>query len=201
MRKTKPLIAAILAIALTTPALALEQIRGSEFVLVSKVQLNSNGKRALAKFKRSNGAYGSFYTSRDGQEWAWNVGMFNQSDANKRAKAVCEVEAKAPCFPYARLHAKNSTGTYAIPSRARSGFNKALNGTKSGDFGAYAVTALGAWGTASNYPTAKAAREHALVECQAGAAKGRTDDRPAFRKVFDAKKYYSCRVIHTFQKQ
>ena len=203
MRRTLKRASAVLAVltATTVSATAFEQIKGGVFKQVSNITLSKDAQRSLNRFRRDNAAYGAYFVSADGSDWAWYGGLFSQADADKSAKALCEVDAGAPCTLFARITPGNAVGKVAMPASERAGLREALRDTTSGRFGALAAYPLGGWGSGFDFDTAEGARERATLECAAAAADDRASEDSDVRKAFDRNRLYDCKVVHVFQKQ
>ncbi|MBY5932851.1 hypothetical protein KUV51_07555 [Tateyamaria omphalii] len=182
-------------------AVALDEIKGGVFQQISEIELSTKGEQEFRKFRSSRNGYGAMYVSPDGVRGGWRDNMFSLQSAELLAKTICEVNAKVECVLLGRIVPRNQPGEVAIPQRAQSDFRKAIRETRSQRFAAFAIHGLGGWGWANNFNTVEEARESAILNCQASAARERAKLGRERRAAFDRAKLFDCKVIHSVQKR
>ncbi len=178
--------------------------KGRNVQIVSQEKLGPKSRKEFRKWRDGPNYFGVlvFSTEEDGS-FGSARGLHDFATARKDAMIICRARAKDPasCYEYAYSLPRGydpKSPDIAIGATAHDAFyGPYKKRQKPNTYSAFAISDGFDWGYSLNRDTAKAAREAAIVQCQAGAAGSKARASDAIRKALKLNTRGKCRVIHT----
>ncbi len=179
---------------------------GRNVQVVSNAKLGPESQNFFKKWRDDRSYFGTlvFNSAEDGQ-WGSIYGFHTLKSARTGAMALCRADAKQPnaCFEYAYLLPRGynpKAPGQTLSKGAQEAFaGKYTKSQKKGTFAAFAISDAFDWGFATNRPNVDAAREDALLNCEASIARSKAGASSVTRKALNLNRL-ECRVVHTAQR-
>lgn len=194
------------ALTVLAPPIVAQTTYGSEATvrLHSTITLDRNERADFRQFQRDTYYFGAFAVNTVEDAWAWVDDYHDLQTAMQAALIGCRfwsTDANAnACVLYASVVPAGFTGNQSVRGSVNMTGSEALNGpfregAVSGTYGAFAVSGLGEWGYATEYPTAAQAADEALAQCNAALAATLADYGPEGRAEARQRRLDRCTII------